>query len=85
MLSLFDFFTLSLILISVVSFLIYLSISRDQIKRYRSKIEKLEEKLSTKHTLDTDTVSQIFGDLKTRGCSVVRIDSNDIFYRSPKG
>ena len=50
-------------------------------KEYQDKLKLLENKASA----DPDTIEQVFSDFKTKGFSIIRIDSNDIFYRSPRG
>lgn len=84
-LSPFNAILLCIIVVSITLSAILVSHLLEKLKRRQAKIKTLEEKLKNQHSLDPETVSQIFSDLQTRGVSVVRLDSNDIFYRSPRG
>lgn len=74
-------FNFTLAFIPCVAIYFYFEKKKQLEKEYQDRIKALETKAST----DPDTIEQVFSDFRTKGFSIVRIDSNDIFYRSPRG
>jgi hypothetical protein len=71
----------SLCLIPSVCVYIYLKEKKKLEAEYQDRLKALE----TKTQADPILIEAIFSDFRAKGFSIVRIDSNDIFYRSPKG
>lgn len=66
-------------LICLVILLCYWSYAKDKIKQLQEKVDV------NKRAIDPETIAHMLADFRSRGMTVVRIDSNDIFYRSPRG
>ena len=50
------------------------------------RLKQLQEKVDAhKRGIDPEVIANILADFRSRGMTIVRIDSNDIFYRSPRG
>lgn len=53
-------------------------------EHYAEKERSLDKDVKT-IKIDPDESKEILFDIQQKGFSIIRIDSNDIFYRSPKG
>jgi len=74
-------FNFTLALIPCVAIYFYFEKKKQLEKEYQDKLKTLE----TKTSADPELIEQVFSDFRAKGFSIVRIDSNDIFYRSPRG
>jgi hypothetical protein len=52
--------------------------------REKQKLDKIFID-TTKPKSDPELVEELLGDFKQKGFSIIRIDSNDILYRTPRG
>lgn len=75
-LSLFDFVLLIANLVLLTSIACYYSYANEKIKRLEANKPR---------PVDTQLISDIVSDLQQRGFALVRLDSADILYRSPRG
>jgi len=81
-LSLFDFILLIINLILITALACYYNYANDKIKRLEASLKEHEKRLKER---PSELVSQVFQDFQNSGFTLLRIDSKDILYRSPRG